>query len=84
VTLRDRKLIARAAHLGSRREKLWRTTPLFLETFSLASLDELYQEGRKEEIFAPVFGEELGDKEDGDEYADQPQEDLSGSAASQG
>ena len=54
-TLRNRKLIARSARQGSRRERLWRTTPLFLETFGLASLDELYREGRMEEVFASVY-----------------------------
>jgi chromosome segregation and condensation protein ScpB len=42
-TLSHRKQIARAAQLGPNREKLGRTTPLFLETFGLASLEELYQ-----------------------------------------
>jgi hypothetical protein len=42
---------------------MWRATPLFLETFGLASLDELYQVGRKEQNFAPVFGAEFGDTE---------------------
>jgi segregation and condensation protein B len=50
-TLRNRKLIARVARLGPRREKYWRTTPLFLETFNLTSVDDLYQEGRMEEVF---------------------------------
>jgi segregation and condensation protein B len=58
-TLRNRKLIARSAHLGPRRERIWRTTALFLETFGLASLDELYKEGRMEEVFASVYGAEL-------------------------
>jgi hypothetical protein len=55
------------AHLGPNGEKLWRTTPLFLETYGLASLDELYQEVRKEQIFAPVFGGEFGDNDGGSE-----------------
>jgi segregation and condensation protein B len=54
-TLRNRKLIARAARLGPRREKYWRTTPLFLESFHLKSLDELRQEGRAEAAFPEVF-----------------------------
>ena len=58
-TLRNRKLIAREARLGPRREKLWRTTQIFLDTFGLASLDELYQAGRMEEVFAPVYSAEL-------------------------
>ena len=59
-TLRNRKLIARSAHLGPRRERIWRTTPQFLETFGLASLDELYKEGRMEEVFASVYSAEAG------------------------
>jgi len=58
-TLRNRKLIARSARLGPRRERSWRTTGQFLETFGLASLDELYKEGRMEEVFASVYGAEL-------------------------
>jgi segregation and condensation protein B len=55
-TLRNRKLIARAARLGPRREKYWRTTPLFLESFHLTSLDQLRQEdGRLEKTFPEVF-----------------------------
>jgi segregation and condensation protein B len=59
-TLRNRKLIARSARLGPRRERIWRTTGLFLETFGLASLDELYKEGRMEEVFASVYSGEIG------------------------
>jgi len=59
-TLRNRKLIARSARLGVRRERTWRTTPQFLETFGLASLDELYKEGRMEEVFASVYSGEFG------------------------
>jgi segregation and condensation protein B len=62
-TLRNRKLIARTAHLGPRREKIWRTTQLFLDTFGLASLDELYKEGRMEQVFASVYSGELGGEE---------------------
>lgn len=62
-TLRNRKLIARSARLGPRRERIWRTTPLFLETFALASLDELYKEGRMEEVFASVYSAEMGAEE---------------------
>jgi segregation and condensation protein B len=75
-TLRNRNLIARATRLGPRREKLWRTTPLFLETFGLASLDELYQEGRKEQIFAPVFNTGFGE-DAGDESTKEGQDNLS-------
>jgi segregation and condensation protein B len=59
-TLRNRGLIARSARLGPRRAKLWRTTQVFLESFGLASLDELYKEGRMEEVFASVYSAELG------------------------
>jgi segregation and condensation protein B len=62
-TLRNRKLIARTAHLGPRREKIWRTTQLFLYTFGLASLDELYKEGRMEQVFASVYSGEPGREE---------------------
>jgi hypothetical protein len=56
-TLRQRGLIARAARLGPRRERYWRTTPLFLEIFELSSLDELRsEEGRLERTFPKVFG----------------------------
>jgi len=58
-TLRNRKLIAREARLGPRREKFWRTTQIFLDTFGLANLEELYQAGRMEEVFAPVFSAEI-------------------------
>lgn len=61
-TLRDPKLISRAARPGPRREMLWRIPPHFLETFGLASHDELYRQGRKEEVFPRVFGG--GDGED--------------------
>jgi chromosome segregation and condensation protein ScpB len=37
-TLRNRKLIARSARLGPLREKIWRTTPPFLDTFGLCHL----------------------------------------------
>jgi segregation and condensation protein B len=59
-TLCNRKLIARSARLGPRRERIWRTTPHFLETFGLASLDDLYKEGRMEEVFASVYTAETG------------------------
>jgi segregation and condensation protein B len=58
-TLRNRKLIARSPRLGPRRERIWRTTPLFLDTFGVASLDELYKEGRMEEVFASVYSAEM-------------------------
>jgi segregation and condensation protein B len=68
-TLRNRKLIVRSARLGPRRERIWRTTPLFLDTFGLASLDELYKEGRMEEVFASVYSAEMGAGE-GEAFSD--------------
>ena len=65
-TLRNRKLIAREARLGPRREKIWRTTQYFLDSFGLASPDELYKEGRMEEVFASVYSGQIG----GDQGAD--------------
>jgi segregation and condensation protein B len=62
-TLLDRKLIARSARLGPRRERIWRTTQLFLDAYGLASLDELYQQGRMEEVFAPVYAGAPGSAE---------------------
>ncbi len=56
-TLRTRGLIARAAKLGPRREKLWYTTAHFLEVYGLASLDELRQQGTKERIFPTLFND---------------------------
>ena len=58
-TLRNRKLFAREARLGPRREKLWRTTQLFPDTFGIADLDDLYQAGRMEEVFASAYSAEL-------------------------
>ena len=63
-TLSNRKLIARAARRGPRREKYWRTTPLFLETFGLSNLDELYQDGRMEEVFPAVYSADGSDDDD--------------------
>jgi segregation and condensation protein B len=63
-TLSNRKLIARATRRGPRREKYWRTTPLFLETFGLTSLEELYQDGRMEEVFPAVYSAEVSDDDD--------------------
>jgi segregation and condensation protein B len=64
-TLRNRKLIARTAHLGPRREKYWRTTQLFLETFNLTSPDELREAGRLEEVFPTVCSVELEEDAEG-------------------
>jgi segregation and condensation protein B len=63
-TLRNRKLIARDAQLGQRREKYWRTTPLFLETYNLTSLDEVHEKGCLEEILPSVFSAELPEDEE--------------------
>jgi len=54
-TLRDRNLVARTAQLGPHREKFWPTTPLFLETFGLDSLDDLYKEGAFEKTFPSMY-----------------------------
>ena len=59
-TLRNRKLIARSPRLGPRRERIWRTTQLFLDTFGLASLEDLYKEGCMEKVFASVYSGEMG------------------------
>ena len=60
-TLRNRKLIARGARLGPRREKLWRTTQLFLDTFGITNIDELYKAGRMEEVFTSVYSAQTND-----------------------
>jgi segregation and condensation protein B len=60
-TLSNRKLIARVARRGPRGEQYWRTTPIFLETFGLSNLDELYHEGRMEEVFPSVYSAEVSD-----------------------
>jgi segregation and condensation protein B len=70
-TLQNRRLIARSARLGPRRERIWRTTQAFLDTFGLASLDELYMEGRMEEVFATVYGAEVGADEGADPSRDE-------------
>jgi segregation and condensation protein B len=69
-TLRDRKLVARTAQLGPHREKYWRTTPLFLETFGLSSLDDLYKEGALEKTFPSMYVGVEADDDDGDQAAD--------------
>ena len=68
-TLRNRKLIARSPRLGPRRERIWRTTQLFLDTFGLVSLEDLYKEGRMEEVFASVYSGEAGAGE-GEAFSD--------------
>jgi segregation and condensation protein B len=70
-TLQNRRLIARSVRLGPRRERIWRTTQAFLDTFGLASLDELYIEGRMEEVFATVYGTEVGANERADPSPDE-------------
>jgi segregation and condensation protein B len=62
-TLSSRGLIARIARRGPNREKLWRVTPLFLETFNLSSTDELREPGRLEEVFPSIYSAELNDDE---------------------
>jgi segregation and condensation protein B len=69
-TLRDRKLVARTAQLGPHREKYWRTTPLFLETFGLSSLDDLYKEGALEKTFPSMYVGVEADDDDVDQAAD--------------
>ena len=69
-TLRDRKLVARTAQLGPHREKYWRTTPLFLETFGLSSLDDLYKEGALEKTFPSMYVGVEADDDDVDQTAD--------------
>jgi segregation and condensation protein B len=69
-TLRDRKLVARTAQLGPHREKYWRTTPLFLETFGLSSLDDLYKEGALQRAFPSMYVGVEADDDDGDQAAD--------------
>jgi chromosome segregation and condensation protein ScpB len=55
-TLRDRKLIARAARLGPQREMFWHTTQLFLETYNLVDIEHLREEGQIEKLLASVDG----------------------------
>jgi hypothetical protein len=62
-TLRTRKLIARAAQRGPRREKHWRTTPLFLETFKLDSLDDLYKDEALQKLFPSVYSSAIDEDE---------------------
>ena len=69
-TLRDRKLVARTAQLGPHREKYWRTTPLFLESFGLSSLEDLYKEGALEKVFPSMYVGVEADDDDVDQTAD--------------
>jgi len=53
LTLRDLKLVERAAEFGRGKEKYWQTTPLFLETFGLTNLDELHDVAIRSSGFSP-------------------------------
>ena len=55
VTLRDRKLIVHSKGPGPAGKKYWSTTPLFLKTFNLTSIDELYDPGRLKEVFPSLY-----------------------------
>ena len=68
--MRDRKLVARTAQLGPHREKYWRTTPLFLETFGVSSLEDLYKEGALEKAFPSMYSG-VSDEDDEVEQAEQ-------------
>ena len=70
-TLRTRKLIARTAQRGPRREKYWRTTPLFLETFKLDSLDDIYKDGALQKLFPSVYSSVI-DEDDGQAEIQEP------------
>ena len=71
-TLRDRKLVARTAQLGPHREKYWRTTPLFLETFGVSSLDDLYKDGALEKAFPSMYSGVADDVDQAEEVEPQP------------
>jgi segregation and condensation protein B len=71
-TLRDRKLVARTAELGPHREKYWRTTPLFLETFGMSSLDDLYKDGALEKAFPSMYSGVADDVDQAEEVEPQP------------
>jgi segregation and condensation protein B len=77
-TLRDRKLVARTAQLGPHREKYWRTTPLFLETFGVSSLDDLYKEGALEKAFPSMYSGVADDVDQAEEVEPQPDAATSG------
>lgn len=70
-TLRNRKLVARSAQLGPKRQKRWRTTPHFLDAFNLNNLDELYLAGAKERLFPQLFNDEE-QEEEVDEMTEEP------------
>jgi segregation and condensation protein B len=71
-TLRDRKLVARTAQLGPHREKYWRTTPLFLETFGVSCLDDLYKKGVLEKAFPSMYSGVADDVDQAEEVEPQP------------
>ena len=77
-TLRDRKLVARTAQLGPHREKYWRTTSLFLETFGVSSLDDLYKEGALEQAFPSMYSGVADDVDQAEEVEPQPDAATSG------
>jgi segregation and condensation protein B len=64
-TLRNRKLVAREAKLGPRRQKLWCTTAHFLEVFKLSNIEEFRQEGTKERIFPDLFNDNFEEQGEG-------------------
>lgn len=69
-TLRDRKLVGRTAQLGPHREKYWKTTPLFLKTFGLESIDDLYMDGALQKTFPSMYVGVEGEDEDVDQAED--------------
>ena len=77
-TLRDRKLVARTAQLGPHREKYWRTTPLFLETFGVGSLDDLYKDVALEKAFPSMYSGVADDVDQAEEVEPQPDAATSG------
>jgi hypothetical protein len=65
--------VARTAELGPHREKYWRTTPLFLETFGVSSLDDLYKQGALEKAFPSMYSgvaDDVGQAEEGEPQPD--------------
>jgi segregation and condensation protein B len=64
-TLCNRGLVARAAKLGPRRQKLWCTTPHFLAVHRLKSIEEFREKLIKERIFPTLFNDD--DEEEGGE-----------------
>ncbi len=64
-TLCNRGLVARAAKLGPRRQKLWCTTPHFLAVHRLKSIEDFREKLTRERIFPTVFND--ADEEEGGE-----------------